>query len=408
MTTYIDGMRSLEVYGGGNILAGRRVRDVAEEISLLDANQTALLTLIRQLRRKKTNDVKFEWQEDVFPARSATINEATVSSAETDFTVSDGTLFRAGDLWILGNTGELVYVTNVASNVVTVTRRVGGTTGTVVTNGDDIHYVGTGHPTGMTARAKLTTQITQPYNYCQIFKEAFEVDNTLAATKLYGGTDRSYLRYKHAQIHNRDIERAFWFGGRDDLTSADDNYATAWINTTAFLTKGLVGPDGAHGFITTNALGNDSSAYTEDDFDEDLRAIFRYGSGVKFLFGAPIVMSVISSWGRDALQTVPRDTTYGINIMRYVSPHGELNLINNKLFYDMADASAGTNNIDFTKLAVILDLENIWYRYLRDTMLEMGIQENDKDAVEDQYLTECGIMCKQEKTHGYLTDFDLS
>lgn len=400
MTTYIEGMRSLEVSSGANILAGRRVRDVRNEIALLDAGQTALYTLLAKLRKKAATDVKFEWFEDVFPAQATTASGDGDSTDSTSLVVASGTgsYGRPGDVWLNGDSGEMFYIISVSTDTWTVIRQVGGSTADEVDDGDALFYVGNAQMTGDQARDQLTTQTVNPYNYCQIFKEGFEVDNTANATKLYGGPDLVYLRRKHAEIHKRDMERMLWFGLRDDLTASDNSN----ITTTAFMSKGVIG-DGTNGFLTSNTATNDSSEYTEDEFDADLRTAFRYGNAVKFAFCAPLPLSVISSWGRAALQTVPRDTTYGINITRYISPHGELNLINNKLFFDMT----GAGIIDYTKLVVILDLEEMWLRTLRDTRLEMGIQENDKDAIEDQYLTEVGLELHNEKNMMDIRDFDI-
>jgi len=395
------------VGAGDGINTLRRVRDVSNEIALLDANNTALLALLRRLRKKKASDVKFEWFEDSFPTQYINMtNTQTTSSSDTDWTLEadEVALMRAGDLWMNGDSGEVIYIKSVDSTTtVTILRGVGGTTVSDVAAGDTFYYIGNGQKTGDSARTPLTTQTVQVYNYCQLFKEAFEIDNTANATKLYGGPERQYLRYKHAQVHNRDIEKALWFGVRDSISNSTDG-------RLAYTSKGLVA-EGGKGFITTNqSTANSSGEYTEDEFDVDLQTAFRYGNGVKFMFCSPMAMSVVSSWGRDAsLQILPRADTLGVHITRYVSPHGELNLINEKMWQDFS--SAGTvwqAGWDYSKMAVILDMENLWFRTLRDTQLEMNIQNNDDDTTEDQYLTEAGLEVHNEETCMAIFGFDLT
>jgi hypothetical protein len=118
------------------------------------------------------------------------------------------------------------------------------------------------------------------------------------------------------------------------------------------------------------------------------------------MYCSPLCLTTISSWGRDKLQVVPRDTTFGINITRYISPHGELNLINNKMFGDITVTDSETTNP--SKSSVILDIEQLKYRYLRDTRLEMNIQGTDQDSIEDQYLTECGLEFSLPKHHAVI------
>jgi hypothetical protein len=387
---------------GNSINSLRRVRDVSNEIALLDANNTALVALLRKLRKKKCSDVKFEWFEDTFPVTTVTAKSFSTADTSLDFS-TDIKYVRVGDLWMNGDSGEIFYILEIASNSATVTRGVGSTTAVDVESSDMLYYIGNAQQTGDTARTPLTTQTSNVYNYAQLFKEAFEVDNTANATKLYGGPELQYLRYKHAQVHNRDLERAFWFGVRDDVIQ------TSKDSRIAYMTRGLVA-DGTNGFITTNqSTSNSSGEYTEDEFDIDLQTAFRYGNGVKFMFCSPMALSVVSSWGRDVLRTVPRENTLGVNIVRYVSPHGELNLINEKLWQDYS--AAGTvwqAGQDYSKMAVILDMENIWMRTLRDTVLEMNIQENDRDTQEDQYLTETGLEVHNEETCMAIFGFDLT
>jgi hypothetical protein len=382
-----------------SINADRQVRDVSDVISLLDPNNAPLTTLLRKLRKKKSTDVKFEWFEDEFPTQNTTCTEDDASSGDTAIGVTDGTLFREGDVWLNADNRELIYIDNASTaNQISCVRGVGGTAPADWGTNDELFYVGNGAETGEVARKPLTTITVTQYNYCQIFKEAFEITNTMNATNLYGGPDRQYLRRKHGDLHQRDIERAFWWGGRDRLVTTDSSR----ITRAAYLTGGVFRK------ISTNDHVNVSSALTEDEFDGYLRGDFRYGNAVKFMFCSPLAMSVISSWGRDKIRLVPRDKTYGIHISRFISPHGELNLINNKLFYDFTLASQETAIEDYGTCSVILDLESMMYRYLRDTRLEMNIQENDRDSTEDQFLTECGLHMEQEKHHASIFGWALS
>ena len=390
------------ITAGDGIRGGRRVRDVADKIALLDADNTPMISLLMQLNKHSCTDVKFEWQEDIFPALTDTI-EVTSSTLAT-LTPTTIALYRPDDVWLNGDSGEVILVTAVGDTTMTVVRGIGddpSTDAQAIAATDNWFFVGAAAETGSQARNFKTTQISQPYNYCQLFKEGFEVSGTLNATKLYGGADINYLRYKHAQIHQRDKERMCWFGVRDRNLVSSGRYRHT--------SRGLI-TDGTAGWITTNeSETNSSGEYTEDEFDVDLQTAFRYGSSTKFMFCSPMALSVVSSWGRDKLQTVPRANTMGVNITRYVSPHGELNLVNEKMFQDFS--TAGTvwgEGLDYSKMAVILDMKNIYLRTLRDTILEMGIQENDRDSIQDQYMTECGLQVVNEEQCMAIYGFDLT
>jgi hypothetical protein len=411
MTTHLTTQRFLDGEGstaGTSVLGGRRKRDVADKIALLDADHSPMLALLMQLRKYPCDDVKFEWQEDVFPTVRDTVTGTSSGDSEGLANATAG-IWRAGDLWMNGDSGEVILVTTINTTTsFDATRGVGGTDAQAIETTDNWYYIGNANETGSQARTKLTTQITQPYNYCQLFKESFEVTNTLNATKLYGGPDLEYLRYKHAQIHQRDKERMLWFGVRSK---------TVGTTGVTYTSKGLVtdvvsGTDG--GFITSNeSVSNSTGAYSETTFDTDLQTGFRYGSSTKFMFASPMAISTVSSWGRDKLRIVPRADTWGLAITRYISPHGELNIVNEKMLFDFSESGdAGTwgeyGSYDLSKMAVILDMKNVFLRTLRDTTLEMGIQEPDRDSIEDQYLTECGLQVVNEKTCMTIYGFDIA
>ena len=400
MTYYLDDPRAIlttstsDPYG---INSTRSKREVWDKIFLLDAQNTALLTLTRNTRRKPTSTIKFEWFEDIFPAQYTTCASDDSTTTDTSITVATntGAYGREGDLWLNGDNGEVIYIASVSTDTWTVVRGVGSTTAADWDSGDALYYIGNAQDQGDTARPKLTTQTTALYNYAQLQEEGYEVTNDAKVQALYGGNDLVYLRQKHGTIHNRDLERMLWFGVRGSMVHANSSN----ITYETFYSKGVIA-DGTNGFLSTNSsTTNSSGEYTEDEFDTDLITAFRYGNGVKTAFCAPAALSVISGWGRDKLQMFPRDKTYGINITRFISPHGELNLINNKLFGDFS--GAGTTwgaGLDYAHCIVILDLENVWYRPFRDTELQMNIQGNDEDTTQEQYITRAGLELHNEQT----------
>lgn len=399
-----SGIRDLSVYPHASqthIHLSRRVRDVSNTIWELDPNAAPLTTLLRNLRKKKVTDVKFEWFEDTYPAQSTTATGDDPSSAYEGIDVTNGAYGRAFDLWMNMDTGEVMMITSVSSNHWNLIRGVGSTSPQDIDTGDVLQYIGNAQQTGAQAREKITTVTSPKYNYCQIFKEAIEITRTAEATRLYGGNDRVYQRSKHGKLHLRDKERGYWFGVKDDLDTSDD----AVITTMSYVTGGVFEFLGS-GQEEVNL----SSAMTEDEFEQILEAAFRYGNMKKFMFCAPRVNTIIDSWGRDKIRLVPSDTTYGIAINRYISAHGELNLITNKLFYDFANitSSDAVAPWNYGTCSVILDLECLGYMYLRDTELQMGIQETDRDSYEDQYLTECGLFLRNPEWHTEIHNWSLS
>ena len=278
-------------------------------------------------------------------------------------------------------------VTGISANVLTVARGVGTTATTATNNNEPVVIIGSAFPEGaLSAQAKST--VTQTiFNYTQIFRTSVKVTKTQEASELYGGSDRAYQRMKKGIEHAVDMERAAWFGEKSEVTSGETP-----IRTTA----------GILPLINANAVKYDANnALTEDNFEKMfLEPLFRYGSSKKTLFASSRLISVINGWGRQKLQMVTGEETFGLAIMRYISAHGELNIVKHQLF----------EGATYGKMGVALDLEHLKYRPLRgrDTKLNTNIQPNDADFYLDEYITEAGFQIKLPKTHGIITGADFA
>ena len=134
---------------------------------------------------------------------------------------------------------------------------------------------------------------------------------------------------------------------------------------------------------------------TEADWNSFLETALKNGSQMKYAFCAPRVLSVISSFASNKLQTKNDDKIYGTSIHEYHSPHGTIKLIRQPIF----DESVNTNGH-----CVVLDLKNFKYRYLQnaDTKFNDNIQENDRDGRKAEYLTEMGGQLMLEKESAVL------
>jgi len=98
----------------------------------------------------------------------------------------------------------------------------------------------------------------------------------------------------------RDMERTFLYGEPyEDVATKD--------TTTASVRRVTGGIDY---FISTNSTAV-GGILTEFDFEAFLRSLFRYGSTERYLFCAPLIVSVISQWAQGKLQMYPKDKTYG-------------------------------------------------------------------------------------------------
>ena len=366
-----------------NINQDRRKVDMSERIALLQPSKAPLVVLTKKLNSKSTINPIFNWMEDDLDARWGEVDEgSTVGSADNEFGVEDPNIFNVGDIVKVPDTGEIMRVTNVdtSNDEITCDRGYGTTSAQDIDDGSDIVIIGSAHKEGGSAPEALSTKVSTINNYTQIFKTSVKVTKTQEASELYGGSDRNHQRKKKGIQHSVDIEKAGLFGEKSEHVSGDEV-----IRTTA----------GVLSLIEGNAQTYDASGeLTEDEFEKEwLEELFRYGNDKKTLFASARLISIINSWGRDKLHMETGEETFGLSVYKYLSAHGELNIVKHPLLEN-----------EYSNWGIALDIENVRWRPLqgRDTSLETNIQGNDDDYYLDQYLTEGGFEVKLPETHGIL------
>lgn len=362
-----------------------RKYDVADKLYMVDPDFAVLAFFARKLAKVKVTDPEFRWFDKAAPSRQDAVNYSTnYTSGATSVVVDDGTKFRAGDIVVDVSTSEHLRVTGVSTNTLTVTRGYGTTAATTLTDNDVLVIIGNVNAEAATARTALTNQAVKRYNYTQIFREPFAVTGTEGSTELYAeANDIASLRREHLQIHMRDIERSFFFGeAKEDLTGTQPVRSTAGIKS----------------FLSTN-LTDASGTLTEAEFEAWIANMFKKGGEKKMGFLAPLLASAVNSWAKGRLQMFPKDKTYGIAISKYLSIHGELDFVIERLFAE---------NSVWAGMGFGVDMSLVGYRYLggngvsRDTNLRKNIQANDADEVKDEYLSEIGLWLALEDRHGLL------
>ena len=375
--------------GTGNIQSVRRPIDISKDIAFYNPNANPFFLLAQESNKKETIDPEFKCLEaQIQPVFDAVNYTSGYNASATSIVVDHGSYFKANDLVLNTSTGEIIKVTAVSSNTLTVTRGYGTVAATSMTDNDELRRIGNAFEGGSGADTAKTVQVDVVNNYCQIFKTSLKLTGTEMATTLYGGADLP-LRQKMAGIeHAMKVESAFLFGQKYERTTASTtNPATSHpIRTTA----------GILSFISSNTLS--TASLTEATFNNDfLRHVMTADKNYRkkrTLFVSPLVGAVMNQWANGKIHLVPSDKTFGITVNRYLSFFGEINIVMHPLLEGTAYSGYG----------IAVDLENVGYRYLagRDTKLELDIIKDGTDARTDQFLTECGLMVRLEAVHGYI------
>jgi len=383
--------------GYQNVQTAQRKYDVSKSIARYMPDAAPFTVLLKNLNSASVIDATFKILEEQPQPWADALNGA-VTAAATSWVVDHGSYFKVSDLVKNERTGEVVKVTAVSSNTLTVIRAYGSTAAAAGNDNDPLRILGSAFEDGSAASTYRMVKVDSNTNYTQRFKEAIKLPDTIMNTELYGEPELNRLRKSKGIAHLIKIENALLFGEKAI-------YTTSSSGTKATSEEELRTTGGLLSWITSNikTLGDGSlsggSALTESDFNTWLEDVMKYPGNVasakRTLFASARLCSVIDGWGRDKLQTLPTTETYGIAVKQYISSHGTLNIIKHLLLDGSYYGSYG----------IVVDMSSVGYRYLQnlDTKLYVDISNRSSTSGQvDQYESECGLYLALEALHGLI------
>ena len=355
----------------------RRAIDCSKTITQLIPQADPYAVILMRARKEATDTAEFIWFDDE-PVGWWTKASAAADATATNINVEDGSIFATHDILKVPRTSEVLRVTATNENVLTVVRGYGTTASAAIEEGDWLVRIGNAMEENSNAPVSKLNQPQKFTNYTQIVRTPFDESMTSAhEKKRVGGKERTRLRAKKLLEHRLDIARiSIWGEKKEDLSSGKPRRMTAGINS----------------FIQTNRKDM-GGPLTEAEWENFLEMGFSYGSKTKLFVCSRTVGAAINMIAQNKIITTSGEETYGIRLPKYRSFHGDVIIAVDR---SLENAYAG--------YGFLLDMKNIAYRPLngRDTKLHSNIQANDVDGWVDEYLTEFGMMVRQEKTHAVL------
>ena len=206
--------------GKATYSAGATLPELAEDVSdligLISPYETPLLDVFGDSLRPATS-THHEWLEDELLPNKDSIDDASISSpsTETSFDVANGSRFRVGDQIQVEGSKELMLVTAVSTDTLTVVREYAGTTVEDIVDGQVINILGNAALEGSDKPSARFTNRTRKSNYTQIFTATVEVSGTDIAARQLGLDDELDLQ-KQERLREliRDLENTVINGGR--------------------------------------------------------------------------------------------------------------------------------------------------------------------------------------------------
>jgi hypothetical protein len=367
-------------------------RSIADIISFIDPNEAALLDLFGVNNAKKFDlinqpNTKYEWLEDVMPTRTGTLNEvASAAETEIDVQAGEGALLKKGDVLLIES--ELVLVSSIATDTLTVVRGYAGTT-------DAEHADDTPWKLATIARIEgddfttgYTTALTIPYNYTQILSEAVKVTGSAMKNTQYG-IDNEMSKHIARLIGGGYGMGAKNKAGKLALMLQNTFYHGQRYIGTATVPRAM---GGFEYFVTTNVTDLSSVPLLRSHVENLQQSCFDYG-------GDPDAL-ICNSWVRRKLTTIYKenietaiDTERGGHSITYI--HTDLGRLRIVL-----DRFCPTNRL------YMVEKDKIgWFPF---RPFDIYDRASTGDYVVKDVLGEYGFVVANQKAHGYLKNISTS
>lgn len=356
--------------------------DVSEEILTIAPNKNKLYVLTEKLGTEEVEAPDFKWYDtEMFPW-TCQVNGAINASA-TSLVLDDSTMLRPNDILINPKTSEriLVEVVDNTTNTVTIKRNLGSSGASAIDDNSLLFILANCSEEFGMPREALSVLETERNNFTQIFTTELAITNTELASKQIGKPTLAKLREEKIVEHRSKYERAMMFGKYGQITTGT-KYKRFMGGLIEFITN-------------TYSFG---AVPTEDDFEDFCEAAFEYGSDEKFMICSAPWLTELNRWGRHKLQISPKAKELGLNITRFISAHGAIDLV----------PSAVLKGSYFGNYGFVLDPQFIKKVNLkgRANQYLTNQQLPGADGRLDFYRSESSIMVKNAPAH-YVVTFGI-
>jgi len=375
------------------VLPDERKIDMDEEFKKLRPDETQFSTMTDRLGSKPAIREKVNWiEQDLFPRVVQPNAAGLVGDTSIVLKPGNGLYVAKNDMLRNMATSEMMKITNVATDTLTVLRGQGAIGASAIGATDKFLVVADAQPQGSDFPAARYAQRTLGFNYTQITRTTWQFTRTATEISLYGGNEPAKEAKRKAVEHKRKWEAIGFFGAR--------TYDSVGV-TPEFEPQGTAG--GMLEFITAGAVLDQAGAALKPvAFDTWLMKIYPYGTTDKVLFCSPLVALNMAQWNRSGMgaQWAPTpENIHGVHVDAFISgAYGyRLPVVVKKEW-----AEFGTTG--FGALAVLVDMGNVQQRPLHSTSLYTNQQPIGKDSYAAGYLTESTYEIAIPAAHGKIVN----
>lgn len=365
------------------------MEDVSDIVGIVSPHETPLLDYLGDAKRPAFSTIH-EWIEDTLLPNTDTLNQTTFSpdaQNATSLTVQNGARFQVGDLVRPDASTEVMQVTAVAGNVLTVVRGFGATTKATLANGKRLFILGNAALEGADATSARFTLRARKANYTQIFSATVEVSGSMRAARQHGIDDElEYQKQERLRELLRDLENCVINGVAPSTNPQGSSTVRRSMN-------GIIRSITTNQYVPNSgqmpAGGGSGTDLNEPILNAALRLIWEQSQGkIDTIVYSGALKRRINGFATGSRAYTPEDKSFRDMISTYESDFGVCRVILSRWVP--------------TDTLLLLDSSRIGVLPLQGRSFGYKPLAQTGDAVSGQLLGEYTLEFKNENAHGVI------
>jgi hypothetical protein len=167
-----------------------------------------------------TSKIHYWFMKQPYSSKLIASAKAEANDTATSITVDKGAVVEPSSVIMNTKTNEYMFVSAVSGNTLTVVRGFAESTAAVVTQNDELLYLGTAKKEGSLAPNPKYRRGVPRMNYSQIFRNGWGTTRTAEYIKFITGNKATENKEDAVSMHAQDIEMALLLG-RKSLNQVD-------------------------------------------------------------------------------------------------------------------------------------------------------------------------------------------